>query len=325
MTVTLDFASLDSGATSCLPQGQNAKDYEVKAGKDIRIIPGNTMSMTMRVTAGDPIEVLGVTDLGVIETKAVHGFSTGQPIHICFYSGLSQQQVSPYIIVGEIIDDHHFKIVDNATPPNPIVLTSENLLNTVDAQQPKICGWVAKAANLKGFTGAIVIDLDSGRRDQLLGTGSIHKGEKQLSVKGAFDVRKGDSVTIGSFTSCVDIVRTVNMPDGCYTIIQLCKAAPADVKFTDGKLVSLSPVEPLIEGIGYGDAWGWVNVTLPGSKTWILADYKSHTVNSCPQYVGEFRFELRGFSLDYPEWFTNVPCASESTYTRIIDWGKVWI
>jgi hypothetical protein len=325
MTVTLDFAALEQGTASCLPQGRTRQNSEVASGRDVRVIPGNTMSLTLRVTAGEPLDVKDISSTGTIETKLVHGFAVGDAIHMCFYSGLSSQQITPYILVKEVIDDHHFTISDATTPPVQVILKKENDSTLTADKQPEVCGWVAKAANLKGFSAAIVIDLDTGRRDELLGTASIRKGEKQLSIKGSWDIRKDDELTIGSFTSCASMVRKVNMPDGCYTIVQLCKAAPEDIKFTDGRLASLSPFEPLIQGVGYGDAWGWVNVTLPGSKTWVLADYKKHTVNNCPQFVGEFRYELRGFTLEYPEWFTGITCGSESTFTRVVDWGRIWI
>jgi hypothetical protein len=78
----------------------------MQGNRNMMAIPGNTVSMTLRVTAGGSYEVNDVAADGTIETDSVHGFLAGDPIHLCFYSGLA----NPYIRVKAIMDDYHFTI-----------------------------------------------------------------------------------------------------------------------------------------------------------------------------------------------------------------------
>lgn len=320
MSVTIDYAQLAD--ESCLPQGRSRFDYEIARDRDILIIPGNTFSMSLRVTAGDPVEVKNIAPDGTIETLSVHGLAVGDPIHLCFYSGIAKSQISPWIVVKTVVDDHHFTIAD--ADGEPVNIKKEILLGEPTEKQPELCGWIAKAANLKGFSAAIVIDLDTGRRDAIIGSGAIRKDDNMLSIKGAWDIRKGDILTLGDYSSCVKMSRTVNSENGCFTVAQMAHKASADTKFTDGKLATIEPLEPLLEAIGWGDEYGWVNVTMPGSTTLKLDEYRKPNPGKCNQMVGRFRLELRAFSMSYPSWFKK-HCTLEPTWTRVFDYGKVWI
>jgi hypothetical protein len=323
MTVTIDFARLENGQDACLAGGHTDENYLAKPGRDILVVPGSTIALTLRVTAGEPTDIIGIATNGTIETRTVHGLGVGDPIHLSFESGLSKTTVSPYLKVKAVTDDHHFTIEDDKGVQ--VILKKEVILGQPAEAQPPISGWVAKAANLEGYHGAIVIDLASGRQDQLLGTAAIQKGSTQIQIKGSHELKKGDTIALGgTYQGCVKMAMQVNAEGGCFTIAEMTCKSDADIKFTEGKIASLVPYEPKIEAFGPGNNYGWVNVTLSGTMTRHMAELKKPTDNNCPQFVGRFRYELRGIMISYPMWFKDV-CQNEPTFVRIFDYGNVWV
>ncbi|MGL5079533.1 MAG: hypothetical protein ACRDBG_27355, partial [Waterburya sp.] len=134
MSVTLNFHQLKEQV--CLPKEGNIVDYNIQPDRDVLFIAGNTFSITLRVTAGDSIDVIDIDSLGVLRTRTVHGLSVNDPIHICFYSGVSRRQITPWLKVLEVMDSHSITLSD--ANGEKVVIEKELLFNEVESKQPKI-------------------------------------------------------------------------------------------------------------------------------------------------------------------------------------------